>query len=497
MTITGTIPPKEQINPVDLKDMPDTEGIETSHDARYTRKALAAFLALIDTPSSYSGKSGKAALVKAAEDGLEFAAPTPAPHTLASHSTKAHTELTGVTAAQHHARYTTAEAVAAAKTVKLDDFTAPDDNTDLDASTSKHGLLRKLDNDDTHFLDGKGAWATPAGGGGIGGLYGINIETLTGDKTLTAGVDKIYQYLDEGGNYRTITLDTASATPGDRFVIRHNGAYNDQHCLSVKQSTTTLDIIYAGNIKEFIFDGTNWIAGEQGSGENDFKKYNLGVGANANAYGKGTALGYSTIAYNSGVAVGYSAKCKGSGVAIGAYADLGLSSGYSIAIGAYANTNSSVCSIAIGACSKCVRSGETSITIKQVDSYQKYNALQGRWCGNTANGTPKEIHCAGTGTYRFTVRAKSALAFRITVVARDDTAGHVAMYTFEGLIKRDNLNNTVMSVCNKMVIHEDDATWDCNVTADDTNEALIITVTGDATNIVQWAAVLEGVETHF
>ncbi len=37
-------------------------------------------------------------------------------HTLASHSTKAHTELTGVTAAQHHAKYTNAEAIAAAKT---------------------------------------------------------------------------------------------------------------------------------------------------------------------------------------------------------------------------------------------------------------------------------------------------------------------------------------------------------------------------------------------
>lgn len=38
--ITGTIPPKEQINHADLKDMPDTEGVETSHDARYARKAL-------------------------------------------------------------------------------------------------------------------------------------------------------------------------------------------------------------------------------------------------------------------------------------------------------------------------------------------------------------------------------------------------------------------------------------------------------------------------
>lgn len=50
--------------------------------------------------------------------------------------------------------------------VKLDDLSAPDDNTDLNASTSAHGLLKKLDNDPAHFLNGQGSWATPAGGSG-------------------------------------------------------------------------------------------------------------------------------------------------------------------------------------------------------------------------------------------------------------------------------------------------------------------------------------------
>jgi len=45
--------------------------------------------------------------------------------------------------------------------IKLDDLATPDDNTDLNASTSKHGLLKKLDNDPTHFMDGQGNWSTP------------------------------------------------------------------------------------------------------------------------------------------------------------------------------------------------------------------------------------------------------------------------------------------------------------------------------------------------
>lgn len=45
---------------------------------------------------------------------------------------------------------------------KLDDLAAPDDNTDLNATTSAHGLLRKLSNDTRQFLRGDGTWTTYA-----------------------------------------------------------------------------------------------------------------------------------------------------------------------------------------------------------------------------------------------------------------------------------------------------------------------------------------------
>ena len=43
---------------------------------------------------------------------------------------------------------------------KLDDFATPDDNTDLNATTSYHGLLPKLDGNTTHYLNGNGSWAS-------------------------------------------------------------------------------------------------------------------------------------------------------------------------------------------------------------------------------------------------------------------------------------------------------------------------------------------------
>ena len=45
--------------------------------------------------------------------------------------------------------------------MKLDDLDTPDDNTDLNASTGAHGLLPKLSNVATEYLDGTGAWSTP------------------------------------------------------------------------------------------------------------------------------------------------------------------------------------------------------------------------------------------------------------------------------------------------------------------------------------------------
>lgn len=44
---------------------------------------------------------------------------------------------------------------------KLDDLNEPDDNTDLDASTSKHGLLPKLGGGTDTFFRADGTWASP------------------------------------------------------------------------------------------------------------------------------------------------------------------------------------------------------------------------------------------------------------------------------------------------------------------------------------------------
>ena len=71
------------------------------------------------------------------------------------------TGLSGLLADDQHVL--DAEVVAAAQGIKLDDFATPDDNTDLNASATRHGLLPKLSNVATQYLDGTGAFSVPAG----------------------------------------------------------------------------------------------------------------------------------------------------------------------------------------------------------------------------------------------------------------------------------------------------------------------------------------------
>lgn len=370
----------------------------------------------------------------------------------------------------------------------------------------------------------------------VGGLYGINVETLADNKTLTPRTDKIYQYLDEGDADRIITLDTGGAIAGDRFVIRHNGVSNDTNHLEVKQAATSLDKIYAGGIKEFIFDGTNWTSRGIGTGENDNKKFGVAVGyesmahtvgaafgkgANASSAGaalglgadghdNGAALGQNADGYGDGVGIGFSADGHSSGVAIGgdsqgingsvAVGQLASATNRSIAIGNDAWTNGKYQSIAIGFYSITIRVGETSININGDDTDQENNVVQGRWEGETADATPLEIFCAGQAGERFLIRNNSVLAFRMIITARDNAANEVAMYTVnDGLVKKagDGTAAVLAATTTVTVVKAEDAGWDCVVAVDVAGNNLIITVTGDATNPVQWAAVMDGVETHF
>jgi len=82
--------------------------------------------------------------------------------------------------------------------IKLDDLGAPDDNTDLDASTSAHGLLPKLANDADKFLNGVGSWVHSE-------IIQVGYDELTADVSTTSGT-----FVDVTGLSVTITTKASS-----------------------------------------------------------------------------------------------------------------------------------------------------------------------------------------------------------------------------------------------------------------------------------------------
>jgi len=93
---------------------------------------------------------------------------------------------------------------------KLDALATPDDTTDLDATSTEHGLLPKLSGNASDYLDGSGAWSTPAGGGG-------------GDwETVVAGINgKVHRWkFDESSGYPQDSIGSLHMTTGGGTITR-------------------------------------------------------------------------------------------------------------------------------------------------------------------------------------------------------------------------------------------------------------------------------------
>lgn len=94
---------------------------------------------------------------------------------------------------------------AGADSIKLDDLAAPDDNADLDFSTSLHGLVPKGVNLG-RFLKDDGTWATPAGGGDVTAAsnFGADNQIIRADGT-GKGVQSSNPTIDDSGWIRCDT----------------------------------------------------------------------------------------------------------------------------------------------------------------------------------------------------------------------------------------------------------------------------------------------------
>jgi len=187
----------------------------------------------------------------------------------------------------HHAKYLDSEAVAAAKTVKLDDLTAPDDTVDLDFSTSLHGLVPKGVNLGK-FLKDDGTWDTPAGGNGgytegarvyhnadqdvpntTWTYLAFNSERYDTDTIHSTTVNNSQLVCKTAGKYLIVAQVYLPADGGGtarRMVIRLNGtdtiAYYMLPSSAVVHFTTTLSALWDMSVDDYVEMGVYQDSGD-------------------------------------------------------------------------------------------------------------------------------------------------------------------------------------------------------------------------------------------
>jgi len=158
--------------------------------------------------------------------------------------------------------------------IKLDDLSAPDDNTDLDATTSAHGLLPKLSGSSTDFLDGNGAFNTPSGAP-VGSSYVVIAVdgSLTDERALAVTAGELA--LTDGGAGGSVTLGLATnptvagnlTVTGDMTVngttttIESTTVAVDDSLIKLAKDNTAADTVDAGIYSVYDTAGTDKYAG--------------------------------------------------------------------------------------------------------------------------------------------------------------------------------------------------------------------------------------------
>jgi len=149
---------------------------------------------------------------------------------------------------------------------KLDDFATPDDNTDLNVSTSRHGLTPKITGSDGHVLTKSGTaavWSAPAGGG----TPTEQTTTVTGNQdnfSLSASFT-VLRCTGAAPVFRGFTIGGSAPTAGARVIIQCLGstsakvAHQDANSTAANRiicPSTNGQIVGVDGCIHLVYDGT-------------------------------------------------------------------------------------------------------------------------------------------------------------------------------------------------------------------------------------------------
>ena len=112
--------------------------------------------------------------------------------------------------------------------------------------------------------------------------------------------------------------------------------------------------------------------------------------------------------------------------------------------------------------------------------------------GTTTTATETEIFVGGTSSSRIPVPTNTTIFYDVMIAARrTDVTGESAGWNLKAVV--DNFSGVVADVGTvyEVAVARDDANWEVDSRADDTNNSINIYVTGAAGKTVKWVAVVQ------
>lgn len=324
------------------------------------------------------------------------------------------------------------------------------------------------------------------------------------------------------GNSAAVGKSTGTTSGLDAIAIGHGASAN-------AGATDNLTMgVAIGKYAEA--DGQSAVALGENAFAQDSTAISIGSGSNVRG-GQTVAIGNSARVgslgsggFGGGTAIGNNAGCfSADGIAIGTYSDAeGGDAAIAIGSNSFAQSASAVAlggfayaygvgstalgdsaeangdySVGIGANSKTRGIiGRLSRSANQAAKQAFSVHLRAGTTNNTPTVATADGAAAGT-TNQVVLPDTTSVAFKGLLVAREAATGNTSTWEIKGAIRRGaNAAATVLIGSTVAVLNQDAgaSAWTVGLTADTTNGALAVTVTGEAAKTITWFADIAGVE---
>lgn len=355
----------------------------------------------------------------------------------------------------------------------------------------------------TAQADGSSAFQAPAGGG-IGGSTGSTDNAVlradgTGGGTLQSAAWIMPDNYTASPN-ATVNVCALQATGdttnvGVAIVPQGTGSFS----LQVPDGTTAGGNARGGNAVDlqtfrtsaiYVASGSYSFAAGRNCQASNVDTVAIGRGSQSSGYGS-VAMGGANVPGSSSIGLGYSTVCSGSySAAIGSFANVTANYGfagpiakvtapYGVALGGYAEANRWGMF--------AVASGPFPGNLHGLVQTVVFTARN-----KTTDATATELFLDGSST-RLTIPSGKILHATVHVIGSKSDGSAVAVYQRQVAIK--NVSGTTSLVGSVNTIGSDTAaSTSFSITADDTNDALKIEVTGIAAETWRWVASVSGAE---